>query len=165
MFGSRLAYTLKTLFVTSASTRSSIISDNVLQVIASIPRLQGCDYTSSFNRKGNTRVLKLLEKNSKVRDAFANLGQLEYVTEEVTCTIESFVCQMYGKSKLASVDQARLEIFLEMYKPKKRTDGLIKQQQLKKKNSTMMPPCAKVSIQKIKRCSFITSRTNNIRPH
>ena len=121
----------------------------------------GYDYTSSFNRKGKTRPLKLLEKNSKVQDAFANLGQLEYVTEEVKCTIEYFVCQMYGKSKLTSVDQARLEIFLAKYKPKKRTDGLINQQQLKKMDSTMMPPCSKVLMQKIRRCIFITNIWQN----
>ena len=68
---------------------------------------------------------------------------------------------MYGKSKLTSVDQARLEIFLAKYKPKKRTDGLINQQQLKKMDSTMMPPCSKVLMQKIKRCSFITSIWQN----
>jgi hypothetical protein len=59
------------------------------------------------------------------------------------------------------VDQARLEIFLVKYKPKKRTDGLINQQNIKKLDSTIMPPCSKVLFHKIMRCSFISSMLKN----
>ena len=35
--------------------------------------------------------------------------------------IETFVCHMYGKKKLIYVDDARLDAFDKVYKPKKKS--------------------------------------------
>ena len=58
---------------------------------------------------------------------------------------------MYGKKKKNSVNQADLEVFVTRYKPKKGSASL-NQNQAKKMDSSIMPPCYKVLHQKIKRC-------------
>ena len=70
---------------------------------------------------------------------------------------------MYGRKKTNSVDQARLEIFVTKYKPKKGSASL-NQIQAKKLDSSIMPPCLKVFHQKIKRCIYVTNIwTNSLR--
>ena len=68
----------------------------------------GCDYTSSFNRKGKTNPFKLLEKNPELQEAFLILWHSEGISDDIKSVIKSFVCQMYGRKKTNSVDQARL---------------------------------------------------------
>lgn len=117
----------------------------------------GCDYTSSFNRKGKIKPLKMLEQNPNLQEVFFNMPlSEENIPDESMSTIESFVCQMYGRKKLKSVDQARLEIFMIKYKPKKGCASL-SQTQAKKLDSSIMPPCSKVLYQKINRCIYVAS--------
>ena len=79
----------------------------------------GCDYTSSFNRKGKIMPSKLLEKNPKLQEAFLNLSHSEGISDDIKSIIKFFVCQMYGRKKTNSLDQACLGIFVIKYKPKK----------------------------------------------
>ena len=108
----------------------------------------GCDYTSSFNRKGKIKPFKLLKKNPELQEAFLNLSHSEGISHDIKSIIESFVCQMYGRKKTNSVDQARLEIFVTKYKPKKGSASL-NQIQAKMLDSSIMQ-CSKVLHQKIK---------------
>ena len=52
---------------------------------------------------------------------FSQLGQAESISEEDLVVAESFVCQMYGKARYNSVDEARLDMdmFMKNYQPKK----------------------------------------------
>ena len=120
----------------------------------------GCDYTSSFNRKGKIKPFKLLEKNPELQDALLNLSYSEGISDDIKSIIESFVCQMYGRKKTNSVDQARLEIFVTKYKPKKGSASL-NQIEAKKLDSSIMSPCSKVLHQKIKRCVYVASISTN----
>ena len=108
----------------------------------------GCDYTSSFNRKGKIKPFKLIEKNPELQETFLNLSHSEGISDDIK-SIKSFVCQIYGRKKKKSVDQARLEIFVNKYKQKKGSASL-NQIQAKKLDSSIMPPCSKVLHQKIK---------------
>ena len=67
---------------------------------------------------------------------------------------------MYGRKKTNSVDQARLEIFVTKYKPKKGSASL-NQIQAKKLDSSIMPPCSKVLHQKIKWCIYVANIWKN----
>ena len=120
----------------------------------------GCDYTSSFNRKGKIKPFKLLEKNPELQQAFLNLSHSGDISGDIKLIIESFVWQMYGRKKTNSVDHARLEIFLTKYKPKKGSVSL-NQIQAKKLDSSIMPPCSKVLHQKIKRCIYVANIWKN----
>ena len=123
----------------------------------------GCDYTSSFNRKGKIKPFKLLEKNPELQEAFLNPSHSDSISDDIKSIIESIVCQMHGRKKTNSVDQARLEIFVTKYKPKKGSASL-NQIQAKKLYSSIMPPCSKVLHQKIKRCIYAASVwTNSLR--
>ena len=123
----------------------------------------GCDYTSSFNRKGKIKPFKLFEKNSELQETFPNLSHSEGISDDIKSIIESFVCQMYGRKKINSVNQARTEIFVTKYKSKKGFASL-KQIQAKKLDSSIMPPCSKVLHQKIKSCIYVASIwTNSLR--
>ena len=74
----------------------------------------GSDYTASFSGRGKIRPLKLLEKNQKVMDFFFKLIKREFDSDQHVNAEK-----MYGQKKLFSVDEARLEMFLKKYKPKK----------------------------------------------
>ena len=80
----------------------------------------GCDYCPAFARKGKIAPLKILENNVSFQRAFSYFGGTEKLPEWVMEEIETFVCHMYGKKKLISVDDARLDAFDKVYKPKKR---------------------------------------------
>ena len=51
----------------------------------------GCDYTSSFNRKGKIKPFKLLEKNPELQQAFLNLPHSGDISGDIKLIIESFV--------------------------------------------------------------------------
>ena len=48
---------------------------------------------------------------------FSELGEKETVDKKQIRDIEKFVCEMYGKKQLDSMNDARLKIFLKKYKP------------------------------------------------
>ena len=62
----------------------------------------GCDYTSSFNRKGKIKPFKLLEKYPEIQEAFLNLSHSEGISLDIKSIIESFLCQMCGTKKTNS---------------------------------------------------------------
>ena len=67
---------------------------------------------------------------------------------------ESFVCQMYGKNRYSSVDEARLDMFMKNYQPKE-NENIISS--VKKMDGSSLPPCRRVVLQKLKRTNFICS--------
>ena len=92
-----------------------------------------------------------------------NLSHSEDISDDIKSIIKSFVCQMFGRKETDSVDQARLEIFVTKYKPKKGSASL-NENQAKKLDSSIMPPCSKVLHQKIKRCIYVAGIwTNSLR--
>ena len=66
---------------------------------------------------------------------------------------------MYGKRKLSGVNDARLDIFLSKYKPKNSHAALVNQ--MKNVDSTSLPPCKNVLMQKIKRTAYIAAIWKN----
>ena len=52
----------------------------------------------------------------------SKLGENLNVTQEVTATIEKFVCALYGKPHMNSVDNVRFAFFQQYYAPKKIND-------------------------------------------
>ena len=78
----------------------------------------GCDYTAVFCREGKVRPFKILENNLKCQEAFGRIGFQEKINEDDSNEIEKYVCAIYGRKRLASVDEVRLELFLKKYKPK-----------------------------------------------
>ena len=109
-----------------------------------------CDNTSSFNRKGKVKAFKPLKPNAGIQEAFLTLPNSEDISDGIKSIIETFVCQMYGRKKTTSVDQARPEIFVSRYKWKKGSASL--NQNEAKKLARIMQPCSKVLHEKINQC-------------
>ena len=63
-----------------------------------------------------------------------------------------FVCKMYSKNKISSVDKVRLQIFLDKYKPKKGEQRFLC---VNKFDGSALPPCSRVRLQKIKRTHLV----------
>ena len=71
----------------------------------------GNDYTSSFFRKGKKTCWKIAKRNPEFMEFFAKLGTSNEVDDELLSSAEAYVCSLYGKSKLRSVNEARSKIF------------------------------------------------------
>ena len=94
-----------------------------------------------------------MKKDIAAQEAFHKLSSVEVITESTVKAIEKFVCAMYGKKKLKSINDARLQIFLDKYKPwKDEADNKCKE------NACALPPCQSVLLEKIKRTHFIAAR-------
>ena len=117
-----------------------------------------CDFTASFSRKGKVNPLKKLRKNAMTIKVFSELGEKETVDKKQIRDIEKFVCEMYGRKQIDSVNDARLEIFLKKYKPN--TKGAVISC-VKKMESSSLLPCSRVIKEKIKRTTYICSIWNN----
>ena len=114
----------------------------------------GSDFTACFSRKGKVQPLKILEKDVKAQNAFSNLTNID-VSESIDVSeIEKFVCKMYGKKKFESINEVRAQIFMDKYKPKRDGDKI---SCAKKLEGSMMPPCQRVLLNKVKRTKFIAN--------
>jgi len=88
--------------------------------IAGLHAFTGCDFTASFLRKGKVRPLALMEKNEKFLTAFKKLGESPVIPLDLLTDFEAFVCSMYGKPHLTSVNLARNALFHQHFAPKNR---------------------------------------------
>ena len=86
----------------------------------------GCDYLAAFSRKGKLRPFKLLENDRDFQIAFANLGnETPELDEKDVKQIEKFVCKInVGHKTISSVNNVRLNTFLQMYKSKKESQKI-----------------------------------------
>ena len=78
----------------------------------------------------------------------------EKVNDDQCADAEKLVCSMYGQKKLSSVAEARLEMFLKMYKPK---IGKNPTSCAKKMDGSSFPPCSPVILQKLRRKNYVCS--------
>ena len=79
----------------------------------------GCDYTAAFCRKWKARPFKILENNLKCQEVFDRIGLQVKINEVPLPKLKNmYVLYVYGTKRLASVDEVRLKLFFEKYKPK-----------------------------------------------
>ena len=114
----------------------------------------GGDFIAPFFGKGKQRPLERMKKIPGCMEAFAALDMHPTVPGHVMSTLESFVCAMYARPKMGSVNKARYDIFERTYAPKKPTSNPL--QQIKGINPTSLPPCSDVLSNKIKRTNLVT---------
>ena len=81
-----------------------------------------------FLSKGKVRCWKAAQRHL---NAFAELGEIYSVSNQLTEEIEKFVLDLYGCANIKSVDEARSKIFWENLKKKKRIVDLAMLQGLK----------------------------------
>ncbi|GFN83438.1 DNA damage-inducible protein din7 [Plakobranchus ocellatus] len=100
---------------------------------------RGCDSTSCFAGKGKLKALKMLEGDQDHQDTFSRIGTLETISGQDMQVIETFVCQLYGKSSHTSVDKVRYDKVRQCFKGKK---GILSNPE--GVDLSQMPPCQDV---------------------
>ena len=88
---------------------------------------------SSFFKKGKSTCFKLMENNSLFKAAFAQLGSSWDLSDDTYNTLQSFVIKLYGTKKVATVDEARYNIFKKKYDNEEKTVDM-----------SVLPPCESV---------------------
>ena len=116
----------------------------------------GNDYTSSFFRKGKKTCWKIAKRNPDFMDFFTNLGRSNDVDDELLSSAEAYVCSLYGRSKLRSVNEARSKIFWDKYSKNKKIVELC-----------MLPPCQANLLFHLKRSNYVAMmmRSTTLRPN
>ena len=128
------------------------IGNDVLVALPGLHAFTGCNYTSSFLNKGKVKPMDIMMKSEEFLDALAKLGNGP-LSDATFQTCEKFVCHLYGRTKLASVNLARHVIFQQTYAPKNMDDPL---HSIKGVNPSSMPPCAKVLRKKLDRANYVS---------
>ena len=108
-----------------------------------------------FLGKGKSAPLKYLKKDETIQGVFGSMGFDEKLSEETFSTIEDYVCTKYGKPKLKSVNELRLDIFLKKYKSKSKDEGI---NCVRKLDGSSLPPYSRVLWQKVLHTNYIARR-------
>ena len=113
--------------------------------------LTGCDYTAAFQGKGKVNPLKRAEINPLHLESLGKLGENTSFIDEDNL-LEKYICSLYGQGRLSSVNEARLKIFLQKYKPANEDSPLEKIQGI---DAGMLPPCKNVLMLKFARSNYV----------
>ena len=119
------------------------MGQNLCTSIAGFNAFTGSDYTASFLNKGKVRPLALMEKSVKFMTTFGKLGESFSVARETIKELGTYVCNMYSKPKLTSVNKARQVLFNHYFAPKNESQPLYK---IKGTNPSSLPPCSSVGL-------------------
>ena len=131
----------------------SSVDHDILDALPGLHAFTGCDYTSSFMNKGKIRPLDLVMKYDELKTWCKSLGTSHSdATDMVQC--ERFVCHLYGKPKLESINTARLVLSEQTYAPKSKKIPLA---MIKGVNPSSLPPCSNVLHNQLKRTNYIAS--------
>ena len=145
-----------TLEYISINQLFDVLGKKLCQSLPAFHVFTGSDYTAAFCGKGKIKPLRKLEKSEEFQYAFASLGSSEIIEESVVKAIEKFVCQIYMKPKLNSVDEVRLELFAGKYKITPGTP--LSLSSLKNMDSSSWSPCSVELYEKILRTNLISNR-------
>ena len=109
---------------------SSDLSVDKRNAIIGLHSFSGNDYVSCFFRKGKVTCWKKMCMRDEFITAHSTLGVGYQISDDVMNTIEKYVCALYGRVKLAKVNEARSSIFWDKYNKDKKIVDLC-----------MLPPC------------------------
>ena len=89
------------------------IGHNKAKALIGFYAFTGCDTTGSFRKRGKIKWLKNFNCCAdEFTDAFVEMGESEYPSDNILCTLERFVCEQYcPKYKGANLSEARWYLF------------------------------------------------------
>ena len=120
------------------------LGDDIKLALIGFHAFTGCDYNSSFSRKGKEKCWKLMLKFTRVQEVFSMLGSPILLSQEHIDTLEEFVCYLYSyKSK--NIDNARFQIFNKKYIRHNKVIDL-----------SSLPPCKRVLFSHSSRANSIS---------
>lgn len=117
---------------------AEVLGIDVCQALPAYHAFSGCDYTSSFCRRGKIRPFELVKNHTDFILAFIELGSEAVLSNSLSTTLERYVCFMYGQPKLSDCNEVRYKLFQARYDVKNSekafsiSDGI---------DLCMLPPC------------------------
>ncbi len=90
---------------------------SLCQALLGFHHFTGSDYSAAFFKKGKIRSLQIMEKSYV--DIFSQLGMSENLVVAMVSKLEAFVCEMYRKSSITSVNWARPSNQIRVQNPSK----------------------------------------------
>lgn len=145
-----------TLRYIDVSSLAKKLGESLCRSLPGFHSFTGCDFSPAFSRKGKKQPFAQLEKNLKSQVAFATLGSSKEVPPDVIQELESFACSIYGRKALKTINEARLDLFLKTYKPKKKNPLVT----VRGIDGSSLPPCRNVLMQHISRSNYICGTWN-----
>ena len=133
------------------SAIASKIGTKVCEALKGFHAYTGCDYTSSFIRKGKKRPLKIAEDSQVYLGALSALAMGE-VDKPTYKNLEEYTAKIYGAKKEIPLNKHRFLCFEKSFGPKK-GKGLFTS--LKGVDASSIPPCENVIRQKIHHSNFV----------
>ena len=98
------------------SSIANELGNDVCDALIGLHCFTGCDSVSAVKGKGKVKAYKLMIGSKEYIDVFQSIGK-NWNSDNVNMTaIQSFVCALYNKPGLTSVNEARYEIFRRSYK-------------------------------------------------
>lgn len=138
---------------------ATTLGDLLCRALPGFHAYTGCDYTASFYKKGKVKPFKELKKNKQVQQVFANLNNIDVIDNFRSMEIlQQYTCKLYGIN-CNSVNDARLFIFQNKFAPTSAAEYFMRN--VKKFDSTQIPPCWNSLKQKILRTIYVTSMWQN----
>ena len=135
------------------------ISPSLCNALPAFHSFTGSNYKASLTRKEKITTFKLLQKRTKAREVFTEIGNAFSLNDSILERVEQYLCLLYGKKKYGSIDDVRLQMFVEKYKQFSKKGGkketVLK---IKKLGGTSCPPWYMVFAQKIKRTLLVARR-------
>lgn len=128
------------------------------QICAALPgfhAFSGCDYTSSFVRKGKVRPYAMLEKNPNIQKAFHDLAIDKNISPSTKGYLQAFTAGIYGakEKNKDTLNAYRYKVFEKGYGPKASSGNPL--EKLKGVNASAIPPCESEVNMHLKRASFV----------
>ena len=129
---------------------ANYLSPVLCKALPAYHALTGCDYISSFFRKGKVNLLiKKAEKCTLHLEGLGRIGENSTFVDSDNL-VEKYVCSFFGQGLSSSVSDARFKIFLQKHKPTQPNSPL---EEIKGINAGMLPPCKDVL--KLARCNYV----------
>ncbi len=92
---------------------ASTLSPQLCNALPGFHTFTGNDYIATFFNKGKVIPLGIMEKS--YIQAFAKLGVTDELDLVMVTDIEAFVCQLFSKPQITSVNMARYVHFLDNF--------------------------------------------------
>ena len=140
------------------SKLAETLGQRTCKALLGLHAFTGFDYTASFLRKGKVRPLALIERVANFTMAFSRLGDSPDLPDDLVLSVEVFVCSLYGKPKMASVNDARNALFHQHFAPKRQEQPLHK---IKGTDPSNLPPCKSVLMEKLRRANLVSGMWKN----
>ena len=134
------------------------------QICAALPGFHaftGCDYTSSFVRKGKIKPFAKLQKNKEALKAFQSLAIEKQQSQQTQKTLQTFTAIIYGakENTKLTLNEHRYKIFEKGYWHKSSSKNPL--EKLKGIDASAIPPCEAELNMHMKRAAFVAQMWAN----